>query len=119
MGYLFDNVEFGQATVECPPLYTFALTVRFARLDRFMPYDPADVITAVVKDRLPDVEDWQLSVLREDSIKLRFRTASMRALAIEAINAHIGPESDGIAGGLGGVSSGLKIIETTIHNPPD
>jgi hypothetical protein len=48
--------------------------------DPFTAPRPIDQLSAKVKEVLPDVEDWQLSVLRADDnrAKYRFRTESAR-----------------------------------------
>lgn len=79
MGYLADNI--GPHKIgDCPVLYPYEMIVEWGVNDPFAAPSAADVLSAKVKEVFPDVEDWQLSVLREDErrLKFRFRTESHR-----------------------------------------
>jgi hypothetical protein len=54
MGYLFDNIPPGQNFVLCPDLYLYRLIVQPGFLSDFS-------LGAIIKDELPDVEEWQYS----------------------------------------------------------
>ena len=54
MGYLSDNIPLGQNYAFCQDLYLFRIILQPGYL--------SDVeITSIVKDEIPDVEEWQFS----------------------------------------------------------
>ena len=54
MGYLTDNIPLGRNSAFCQDLYRFRLVVQ--------PGSASDAtISAIIKDELPDVEEWQYS----------------------------------------------------------
>lgn len=64
MGYLFDNIPPGQNYVLCPDLYPYRLIVKPGFLsDR--------ELGEIIKDELPDVEEWQYSGRRRRSVVSR------------------------------------------------
>lgn len=86
MGYLTDNIG-NNKIAECPALYTFEMIVEWGVNDPFAAPSAADQLSAEVKSILPDVEDWQLSVLRGDQrrLKYRFHTDAHRNQASNAL----------------------------------
>lgn len=101
MGYLFDNYPFGTVAVECPPLYPYGMSVEWQQRDPYVFIKPEDLIGLTIKDALPDVEDWQFSVIRPQRqfnrpptygrIVFRFRTTGHRLLGYNGL-ASVGPE---------------------------
>ncbi len=85
MGYLGDNTTIGAygRIGDCPDLYPYALVVRWVVSDRFFSPKPIHQVTLAVKEVLPDVEDWQCSVIRprENRAKLRFKDEATRTVA--------------------------------------
>jgi len=74
---------------DCPDLYPYALVVEWVAVDPFT-YPPIpDALGAMVKEVVPDTEDWQFSVLREreNRVKFRFRDAAKRDTARAKIEA--------------------------------
>ena len=83
MGYLQDNLPYGVSVADCPGLYQYALVVEWVVNDPFTSPKIVDRIGLLVKGVLPDVEDWQFSVIkeRENGVKLRFKDEGSRILA--------------------------------------
>ena len=78
MGYLTDNI--GPSKVgDCPVLYPYEMIVEWGVNDPFAAPQPIDFLLARVKETLPDVEVWQLSVMRENKSYTKFRFASEAA----------------------------------------
>jgi len=94
MGYLTDNTTIGAygRIGDCPDLYPYALVVRWNVNDRFHAPKPIQQVMFEVKDVLPDVEDWQCSVLRprENRAKLRFKDAATRLVARNKLSLLVG-----------------------------
>lgn len=115
MGYLSDHLRAtGKNWADCPELYPYAMVVRYVMRDPWMYPNPDDAIALAIKVQLPDVENWQQSVIRPDGnrrhyeglreIKLRFYTEADRNIAKDAL-----------------LSVGYEIFirEVTFMNPPD
>lgn len=83
MGYLQDNLPYGVSIADCPDLYPYELVVAWVVNDPFTAPSIVDRIGLLVKGVLPDVEDWQFSVIksRENRVKLRFKDEGSRTLA--------------------------------------
>ena len=83
MGYLQDNLAYGQTVADCPDLYPYALVVEWVPLDPYTAPPLVDQIGLLVKSVLPDVEDWQYSVIkeRENRAKFRFKDEASRTKA--------------------------------------
>jgi hypothetical protein len=83
MGYLQDNLPYGVSVGDCPELYPYALAVKWLVNDPFTAPSIVDRVGLLVKEVLPDVEDWQFSVIksRQDRVKLRFKDEGSRTLA--------------------------------------
>lgn len=109
MGYFTDNVTPGAygSIGDCPDLYQYALVVRWFVNDPFFYPRPIHQITEAVKEVLPDVEDWQCSVVkeRENRVKLRFKDEATRTTARNKLATIItGP---------------IRVIDLQDLNPPD
>ena len=89
MGYLQDNLAYGQSVADCPDLYQYALVVEWVVLDPYTAPSIVDRIGLLVKEVLPDVEDWQFSVIkgRENRVKLRFKDEAARTKARNKLGA--------------------------------
>jgi len=113
LGYLTDNLPQsppGKPIVQCPDLYPYALVVEWEKADPYMALQPEDALALAIRGVLPDVEDWQVSVIRKDKdrkkghVKFRFHTQAHRTLAQGAL-----PDA--------GVELVLRSV--TLVNPPD
>jgi hypothetical protein len=107
VGYLQDNLPFGQFVGDCPALYQYALIVQWVSNDPFFIPNAVDLLTSQLAKNLSDVEDWQISVLRarDQRIKFRFKDAATRDQAVSALNLSIDPS--------------IRVTGLTIQNPPD
>ena len=107
MGYLTSNLPppftptpFGHGPfVECPVLYPFSLAIRWEKSDPYMALLPHFFIAEAIGVVLPDFEDWQVSVIRNDNnrktkghCKFRFKDAATRDIARGTLLATLGPE---------------------------
>lgn len=85
MGYLTDNTTIGRygRIGDCPALYPYELVVQWAENDPFFYPKAVDQLGLAIKEVLPDVEDWQYSVVRvsENRMKLRFKDEAARSTA--------------------------------------
>jgi len=107
MGYLQDNLPYGVSVADCPDLYQYALVVSWVVNDPFTAPTIVDRIGLLVKEVLPDVEDWQFSVIkkRQDRVKLRFKDEGSRTLARNKLT--VNGESE------------YYITQLVDQNPPD
>lgn len=87
MGYLSTNLPFGRNIAECPEFYIYAMYVYFKRRDKFSADSPVTILSKTILDVLPDVEDWQPSVIRRDHVVFRFHDPAQRQLAFNALMA--------------------------------
>jgi len=78
VGYLFDNYPSGTKAVECPVLYQYGMLVEWEARDVYAVPKPKDRIALAIKAALPDVEEWQWSVIRGNRIIFRFRDVARR-----------------------------------------
>lgn len=85
MGYLYDNLPFGRDIAECPAFYIYAMFIYFERADRFAADKPKTILAQTIQRVLPDVEDWQVSVVREDHVVFRFHDPAQRQQALDAV----------------------------------
>jgi hypothetical protein len=109
MGYLTDNVSIRSGVAECPLLYPYEMIVEYALNDPFHAPNAVDVMGLAIREVLPDVEEWQLSVMRRDEkrVKYRFRTESQRNQASNAITA------------MGFTPGPVAIKQVVFQNAPD
>ena len=105
MGYLYDNLPFGRKFADCPALYEYALIVEYEQRDLFMYPPPDDKLGLIIKEVLPDVEDWQFSVIRAGRVKFRFHDTGQRETARVRL--------------LGDVGSEIRVTDILYQNPPD
>lgn len=114
MGYLIDNTTITQQpfygrVADCPALYQYALIVEWVVNDRFFIPNALHTIIGKVREVLPDVEDWQCSVLRPQRrrpyIKLRFKDTATRTVASNALAVPSDPS--------------VRVTTLTIQDPPD
>lgn len=83
MSYLTDNI--GPSRVgDCPALYPYEMVVEWGVNDPFAAPQPVDFLSVVIKEVLPDVEVWQLSVLRDDPVRRDEQTYAKYRFASEA-----------------------------------
>jgi hypothetical protein len=104
VGYLFDNLAPGQISVECPERYPYALVVDYYVRDKFTAPSPVDQLGAAVKASLPDVEDWQYSVVHPQRVIFRFKNSATRNTASTAFLR---------------LDPGVAIRRTEFRDPPD
>ncbi len=109
MGYLTDNTSIGPygRYADCPDLYPYELVVVWQLNDKFTYPNGADTMGLAVKEVVPDVEDWQYSVVRgyENRVKFRFKDEATRTLAkTKLTNYDIGA---------------IVVIKLVELNPPD
>jgi hypothetical protein len=92
VGYLTDNIGPNKIG-DCPVLYPFEMIVEWGVNDPFAAPQPVDMLSARIKETLPDIETWQLSVLRDDPVrreeqtyaKYRFNSEAARNQASNAL----------------------------------
>lgn len=104
MGYLYDHLTWGQSTADCPALYVYGMVVEYALKDPFMYPKPDDALGLRIKEFLPDVEDWQFSVIRSGTVTFRFHRTADRDTAKNA---------------LSGIRPEIRITRIAYLNPPD
>jgi len=104
MGYLFDNYPFGTKAVECPVLYPYGMEVEWEARDKFVAPNLVDLIGLAIKKAIPDVEEWQWSVIKGNRIIFRFRDIARR---MDGYN------------GLATVGLEVAIRRIIFWNPPD
>jgi len=104
MGYLSENFP-GKSWIDCPDAYPYAMIVEYTLRDPFMYPKPDDALALVIKDRLPDVEEWQASVIRVGRVKFRFHKEPDRAAAKDALLTNVGFE--------------IFVTGISYQNPPD
>lgn len=113
MGYLTDNTTvdlyYGRVA-DCPALYPFVLIVQWVVNDPFFIPNVIEIITLKVKEVLPDVEDWQCSVIRAHRkrpyIKLRFKDTTTRQTATNAL-------------AIPTLDPSIRVTTLTFQDPPD
>lgn len=104
MGYLFDNYPSGTKAVECPVLYPYGMLIEWEPRDVYAMPGPVDRIGLAMKAALPDVEEWQWSVLKGRRIIFRYRDIARR---MDGYN------------GLTSVGYEVAIRRVFFLNPPD
>jgi hypothetical protein len=105
LGYLSDWLDARkQNWADCPEAYPYAMVIEYVLRDKYMYPKPDDAIALAVKERLPDIEDWQQSVIRTGRLKLRFHRTTDRDTARDA---------------LSDVPIEIAITNVTYMNPPD
>lgn len=85
MGFLYDNLPFGRDIAECPAFYIYAMFIYFERADKFAADKPQTILAQTIQRVLPDVEDWQVSVIHEDHVVFRFHDPVQRQQALDAV----------------------------------
>ena len=104
MGYLTDNISIRSGGAICTDLYPFAMIVRYALNDPFTAPNAVDTMSLAIKEVIPDVEEWQVSVLRDDRVKFRFHTEAQRNQASNALNT---------------IDVEIQVKKIAFQNPPD
>lgn len=104
MGYLFNNYPFGTTGIECPVLYPYGMEVEWEARDKFVAPKAIDLIGLAIQAAIPDVEEWQWSVIKGNRIIFRFRDISRR---MDGYN------------GLATVGLEVAIRRIIFRNPPD
>jgi hypothetical protein len=84
MGYLTDNLAVGQNTADCPELYPYAMVIDYYLRDKFTAPSAPDQLGAAMKEKLPDVEVWQYSVVKPNRVIFRFKDEPTRDTASTA-----------------------------------
>lgn len=85
MGYLSDNLPFGRGIADCPSFYIYAMFIYFTRRDKYAADAPQSILAKTILAVLPDVEDWQVSIIRNDHVVFRFHDPAQRQLASNAV----------------------------------
>ncbi len=87
MGYLQDNLPQRKVqNVDCSALYPLLLKVKHRALPQERWAGDSDLKTSlIVKDIVPDVEDWQYSGRKRGFDNFRFHIPSQRTAAAERL----------------------------------
>ncbi len=104
MGYLTDNISIRSGGAICTDLYPYAMVVEWALNDPFTAPSAVDQLSLAIKGVLPDVEEWQVSVLRDNHVKFRFHTEAQRNQGSNALNS---------------VPVEIQVKKIVFQNPPD
>jgi hypothetical protein len=86
MGYLTDNLSV-RGVASCSDIYPYEMVVVWELNDPFTAPNAVDQMSQAIKAVIPDVEEWQVSVLKgkEKRVKYRFRTEPERNQASNAL----------------------------------
>ena len=87
MGYLTDNLPERTHVVGCADLYTLGLVVEQPNIDPFGFEDHEDTLALIIREVVPDPEDFQFSGAIDKQAFFEFHNTGQRAAAQSLLQA--------------------------------